>query len=364
MRCTVRSERLGRRCDYHGRVRATPRHANAAGSAPGEEWLEPLDRLRVRLLLAARPLSSRLAADRSSRVLVMAMLIVGSSLVLALRVPLWLLALGPVALGVPHLVADLRYCGIRTGLLTRRRLLLAGGLPMVAVGLGAGLWVGLVGMAAVFVVSKGPTGRRAAGALLASVAAIVAFRHPIGSTLLMAHAHNFVAVAMWWSWRARPRQHALIPLLVVGTSLLIVLGATDAVVEWGAGSSLASLGKAEHLARLAPDLPPHWGLRLVVLYAFAQSVHYGVWLHLVREDDRARPTPRTVRASYRALHAEFGSWALVAATAALVGLVGWSLLDLAGAREGYFRLAQFHGSLELCALALMLTEGRPCSSPG
>ena len=125
------------------------------GPAPGERWLEPWDRLRVRLLLATRPVSSRFAADRGARVSLLGATLVASALLLALRVPLWLLALGPLLLGVPHLLADLRYCGLRTGLLTRRSLLLAGGIPILAVGLGAGLWVGLLGMGLVFLVFLG-----------------------------------------------------------------------------------------------------------------------------------------------------------------------------------------------------------------
>jgi len=42
-----------------------------------------------------------------------------------------------------------------------------------------------------------------------------------------------------------------------------------------------------------------------------------------------------------------------------VALVGWALVDLADANRGYFRVARFHGHLELMAIALLLLERAP-----
>jgi cytochrome b561 len=98
--------------------------------------------------------------------------------------------------------------------------------------------------------------------------------------------------------------------------------------------------------------------RLVLAYAFAQSVHYMIWLRLVPEDDRERPSPRTFRASWQALRADLGPLVLAVAFACALGLAGWAVHDLARAHAGYFRFAQFHVLLELCVLATLLTEGR------
>jgi hypothetical protein len=101
-------------------------------------------------------------------------------------------------------------------------------------------------------------------------------------------------------------------------------------------------------------------MRLLVLYAFAQSVHYVVWLRLLPEDDRKSPTPRSFAQSYRALRADVGSLALWLFTLAALALAVWAAFDVGRARNGYIQLAFFHGYLELAAGALLWAErGRP-----
>ena len=103
-------------------------------------------------------------------------------------------------------------------------------------------------------------------------------------------------------------------------------------------------------------LEPTLGLRLVLLFTFAQSVHYVIWLRLIPEDDRERPTPRSFRASWRALIAELGPLVWLALALALV-IVSWALVDLAAARAGYLRLAHFHAFLEFAVLASLWLRG-------
>ena len=95
------------------------------------------------------------------------------------------------------------------------------------------------------------------------------------------------------------------------------------------------------------------------MFTFAQAIHYGVWLKLVPDDDRARATPPTFAASYRALRSDLGPVAVGVTAALCVGLAIWAVFDLAAASDGYFRMARFHGHLELSAAAVLLMEGRP-----
>jgi hypothetical protein len=331
--------------------------------ATGEALLYPLDWLRVRLLLASRPWSGRLAGDRDARVALVGAAIVLLSLVLTASVPLYVLALGPILFGVPHLVADLRYCGWRNGLLTRRSTLLACGIPLLVMGFWGGLPLGLVAVAAAFAFTPGRPAVRAIGATLALAAAAVTLAHPVTTTIVMAHAHNFIAVGLWWAWRPRQRKHLFVlAALVLGTALVLG-GAFDARLASSAGPSLTQLSFGSHAALLtgglAGDSQGAWAGRWVLLFAFTQAVHYGVWLHLVRDDERARATPRTFVRSYRVFRAEFGrlgAFVLPLALVLCLGLALWATVDLVHAREGYFRFAQFHGSLELCAVAVMLVR--------
>jgi hypothetical protein len=193
-----------------------------------------------------------------------------------------------------------------------------------------------------------------------------ALTHALDSTadLIFAHAHNFIAVAMWACWRPREsRMHVLVLVSFVLASAALMLGAGDFAWTSTLATNLpAGLDASAHVDSLAPALSHSWALRLVMLYAFAQAVHYGVWLRLVPEDDRPRATPRSFRASYLALRDELGSLLLAAFALASVGLAIWAVADLVEARAGYLRFARFHGMLELTAIALWVTFSTPAAT--
>ncbi|NVB40128.1 hypothetical protein G6O69_19940 [Pseudenhygromyxa sp. WMMC2535] len=320
-----------------------------------EHALAPLDRLRARTLRATMPVSSHFAARREPRVALIGALSVLAALIGVASFPLWMLALGPIVLGVPHLLADLRYCVVRPGWHRRPALWLGVGLPLVAVAVGADMAVGFAAVAGACVGLDGPRWRRLVGVLAAAIAAGVCMVAGPRSTLVLLHLHNAVALALWWRWREHEGGLRRWPALaVLGGCALILAGGLDAAFVEHAP---ARLDLAHHLQALAPGFSGAAALRLVLLFAFAQSVHYAIWLRLVPEDDRERATPRSFRASWRALVAELGPLAWVALAAAM-GLAAWALVDLAQARAGYLRLARFHLFLELALLASLWTRGR------
>jgi hypothetical protein len=178
--------------------------------------------------------------------------------------------------------------------------------------------------------------------------------------LVFAHAHNAVGVALWWAWRPRRSRLHWIPLALFAVgSVLIMSGALAPLAERTGGFV------APWTRLTAPGLA--WGLspwpfgplamRLLVLYAFAQSVHYVVWLRLVPEDDRPSTAPRSFLQSYRALRRDVGSLVIWLAALAALALAAWAAIDLGRARNGYIQLAFFHGYLELAAGALLWAEG-------
>lgn len=331
----------------------TARRALAVGFA----CAAGLDVVRLRVLRAAKTWARPFIRDRELRVALVGMVVVATAAATALWLPLWSLALGPLLLGVPHLLADVRYLVARPGHHRDRRLWWAAGLPLVLCGAGGGVTLGLVAATGTVLV-VGVERRRRRWALLGVGAGALALAlAPVSADLLFAHAHNFLAVALWWAWRRRRSWLHLVPVLLFGVlSAAIVFGLVDAAIIWGA--SRGGVTWPAQLATLAPGASADLGVRLVVLFAFAQSVHYGIWLRLVPEEDRDRATPRTFTASLRALERDVGAGMLLLAAALAAGLVAWALIDLAAARDGYFRLATFHGSLELCALAALIAGGR------
>lgn len=295
--------------------------------------------------------------DRELRVAAVFGVVVLSALLGTLIAPLWLLVLGPLIWGVPHIAADIRYLVVRTGFGRRLALGLLGGTTLVLVGAGADLLWGFVGSALVALAARASWRRRllVAGTLVGSGLAL----DHLGSVgaVAFAHLHNLVAVSLWWLWRPRRRRLHLLPLLLLalGSALLLSDAAVHIVgarFEWHAAGDSADA----QLGRLAPGLAPMLGMRLVLLFCFLQSVHYALWMHMIPDEARARDTVMTFRASAVDLERDLGRVGLWAIGALSLALVGWACWDMLAAGRGYYRMARFHGHLEVMAAALLVLE--------
>jgi hypothetical protein len=332
-------------------------HARWLGTAdrrvPFASLAGGLDALRLRFLRACMPLSGALAANREARIAIGTTLMVLLACVITMVAPVMLLALGPILLGVPHLLADVRYCVVRTGW-HRDRVARLAFIPIVATAFGAGLSIGLAAVGIVIVAARAPVRRKVIG--LGIVAGLIVLTTIAGRwwDVFIVHVHNFVAVGLWLAWRRRQRRWHLVPLAVIGVcSVLVCL--------WPAPLGLGVLGSIPErhwFVFLAPGLSEGLALRLVLLFAFMQSVHYGLWLRAVPDEDRKATTPRTFRASLRALERDVGRWLVWLTVLGTVGLALWAAADLFAARLGYLRFARFHAVLEFCVAALLLVESR------
>ncbi len=318
----------------------------------------PLDRVRLELLRSSGGLGRFFVRRREARVLFGGLFVVGVAFGLTVAAPFWLLALGPVIWGIPHVLSDLRYLGLRPGLHRRVELGLGVGLPIALAGAG---WYpvqsGLVAAVMAGLLARGPGLRKLVVFALGAGLFWISVRVGGIAFLIFVHAHNLVALALWWSWRpASGGWRIWVPLSFLAAGAALWFGWIEpsaGVTSWAP----RGMGGEYHLGQLAPELAEPWALRLVLLFAFAQAVHYGVWLRLIPEDDRAQPTPRTFGASFRALEKDFGSLLLWMSAVLMLGLAIWATMDLIGARSSYLRMALFHGFLELAAAALLFVEG-------
>jgi hypothetical protein len=328
-------------------------------------WLAPLDRARRNAFALAGPRLAAWMANRERRVALYGASVIVGALVLATVLPLWSLALGPIVLGVPHLLVDVRYLWMRPGFHRRLGVWLAVAAP-VAVGAitGRSAWGFAACLGAVAIARDTSMRRRVAVAIGAAVLLALAIVERRAVDLAFAHAHNLVALALWWAWRPRAtKAHVVLLALFVAASLAIGFGLVLPMISSGPDSWAA------HAFALAPFASPAIGIRIVILFAFAQSVHYGVWLRLVPEEDRTREAPRSFASSLRALRADVGLPILAIASALAMSLAIWAAFDVVAARAGYLRFAGFHGELELAAAALFFLERRnpsprtkPCSA--
>ncbi|MCC6332414.1 MAG: hypothetical protein IT380_00335 [Myxococcales bacterium] len=324
------------------------------------DFLAPLDAVRSALYRALAPWLRGLYADRPRRVAWMGALSVGTSFALVLAAPLWVLALGPVLLGVPHLVADLRYLVVKPGLHRHFVPASLAAACLVAVGFGAPSVVGLFAMVPAVLAARADGWKKGLALGVWLVLSVCAWRDEYAFLLAFLHAHNLLALALWWRVRPRDGRAAVTVLLVLAGAAALLFGLGDGVIAALGGFSSPGTGTdfTELVASIAPDVEPTLALHLVLSFAFLQSVHYALWVRLIPEDARERPAPRTFRASLQALAQDFGRPLLALACLVALGIAVWGAFDLPGARWGYLRLATFHGYLELAAGAWLWLEGR------
>ncbi len=332
-------------------------HAVAASISPIVQACRGLDYLRVRVLKALSPWIKPFIRRRELRVAVFGSTVVLIALAGTLVVPFWLLALGPIVWGIPHLVSDLRYLVFKPGWHRQKAFWFLVGVPLMVAGVGYHpMTFGLVATLGAVIVARGQWSRKCAVTLLVAAMGLAVWLLGDLSQLIFAHLHNFIAVMLWWFWRPRTGWMAgAMPVLFLLGTLAILFGWLTPMTAF-AGLAPASLPVSGYLETMSAGLAEPWAMRLVLLFAFAQAVHYGVWLRLIPEDDRAQPTPRPFAATLRMLQQDMGAVVLWVAVLLSAALAVWAVMDLAEARAGYLRLALFHGYLELAACAILFIQ--------
>jgi hypothetical protein len=295
--------------------------------------------------------------------------------VLALLAPTFLLIVGPLLLGVPHLVSDLRQLVLKPTLpRLARGLFLVGSAALLAARAAndSGVWrasrlePALASALLLGAIALASPGARASRAVVATLVALPlvgsALVWPRESQLLLGHAHNVVALLLWAALYSRTARAARVATAVA--LAIVALGAIFMLspLAWfgfqhGAQScfGLHSLAAAD---TLAPGVTStSLALGIVVSFAFLQSVHYAVWLHAIPQAATRGDASLTFRMSFRALRADLGSVGLTVCVglALLVPCAG--LVAPLVTKSLYLSLASFHGYLELAAAALFFVRG-------
>jgi hypothetical protein len=323
--------------------------------------LTPLDALRRAWLRVWGPYAKSLFRSRAKRVAWFGALSVALAFVFAVLLPLPMLAIGPLVLGVPHLLSDVRYLLVRQGLHRDLRFLALGLAPLALVWVPGGYkyvgaaWVGGA-------LASRSTGLKKVVVLSATLSLAWLYGY-LGAPamLFLAYAHNYIAAGLLLVVFTRSRIHAsAIVLMLLAGSALIVFGGVDALVLRshrpiaGLLSSSADLETA--MSQYALGMPAVIAMRLLVLFVFAQSVHYIVWLRALPDELREREGIRSFRASVRALRHEMSARVLFGFALLFAAIVVWGIFAPEAARLGYLQVASFHAHLELAFLAWWLCQ--------
>jgi hypothetical protein len=334
-----------------------------------ESLLLPLDRARTFLFVRAlrvAPLRPVLQKKRL-RVPLLIFLHAGVALVLSVFAPTLLLVAGPLLLGVPHVLADLRYLVLRPARSPAlRRLLLAGSALLFLSRLlevGGKSSMAQLEFAVAALVMMGATvlgaarlhsARTLSAIALTLLLSAAALAWPREAQLVLSHGHHLVALALWALLFRRARWRAIgVALGVLGVAALLL---TTPLAWWGFVHGLeAAFGL--HAFAAADTLAPGVGetklaLGIVSSFAFLQSVHYAVWLHAIPQEATPGEGTLTFRMSFRALVADLGWPALALSTLVVLAVPVAGLIAPLRVQTTYLSLSAFHAFLELWALGL------------
>lgn len=335
-------------------------------------WMEPLDSARrVAWRWSARTAWGRRALhDRAYRVEILAHAHMLVAFGLVLVAPLWLMLLGPLLLGVPHVASDLRYFVLQPPYRIRWRAVFLAPLALMVL-VRSLSWAGVpwsptweLGLgitsclALLWLVPLSPM-RRGVATVGLLVLWWVVHHNAWTALLIFAHAHNVIAMALWLGLYAKVASWwrvARIAAVWLAAVALLMSGLFDDF--WTNVPAIGGMTLWMMESSLAPDWLPPLSVRAVMVFGFAQSVHYAIWLRLVPQTLDPRPVPATFARSVERLELDWGragviALAVLAVAVPLLGLV-W---DAEGARVAYLVAVVFHGWLEVAAAILWMAGG-------
>ena len=300
-----------------------------------------------------------------------------AALALAMQAPLATTVLGLMAFGVLHNVLELRYVAGRFAAVLSGQLLVVLIALITAIVLCriAGMVVGpparlaeiLVGYAvlgaACIAALRGPLRVLALGVLV--VAAAVSLSWPAYHFVVLAHLHNVVPLFFLWEWARRLPSVSVrrwFRAVQIGWVLVIpALLLTGVFDQYFGGVSSSVAGFAGNPRPIvAASAPPatvitQMGVRLLVVFAFLQTMHYFVWVAFLPR--YAPDAARTFEARAPWLTGR-RAWALGAGLGAALAVL--FVIDYASGKAIYSAFASYHAYLEFPVLiALLLGLSRP-----
>jgi hypothetical protein len=354
------------------------------------EFADQLRSSALRLTLSSEWLRATFR-DRALRLLFLFLMALTVYLPLSIFFPLWVLIVGPILWGLPHIFASIRYIH-RTasdrgeekqarapvfrfvtgiwGAVTIFRILtdmdylsipfLPAGSELPEV---ASMIVAFLGCA--YLYRKRPR-RIAVGLLWVAPLVLASWAAPLWMAGAMVLLHNVVAFVYWY-FAARSRREKRVAAFAFGLFLaanaLIFAGCFDWLYSWylpAAAVPKAQLDYSQLGKFIAPwsDNNEVW-FHCVVAYALGQALHYFVWLKAIPDQHHHSEVPTSFRQSYRLFVSDFGP-ALALRIVVICGaaLATWAFLSLPMARTLYFAAAACHGYLEIAGLGLATARGR------
>lgn len=316
-----------------------------------------------------------------------------SALILSMWIPLWVLLLGPLVYGVPHIFSSMRYFHFAVSdqlnrPVQRSRLFAMTGFILVCVfsyrlvvtvnafGISTpqlsewrgSTYVELIALAITFIGASAIYRKslkivlRGLGLLIPFIAAF--YFYPaivIGAMVLI---HNFIAFIYWVLAAKTPSERKVAWgafVLTLGVTLAIFYGYLDILSPVGGPHLMLDFARLSILDTgrlIAPwSQETSFWIHACNAFAFGQSLHYFVWLKAIPDQNHYHDVPTSFRQSLGLLENDFGKSVAHLLVFLCVGsLIVWSLMSFQMARMVYFCLASYHGYLEIAGLGIVRSQ--------
>jgi hypothetical protein len=345
-------------------------------------FINQIDRWRADILRYLLKINyiNNLFYNRSQRIFFRFNLYVIIAFILSWTFPLWILIIGPIVFGIPHIVASFRFLqnGIlilekanlkikvfKMGIFISAILLMIRLLKIDFVDKQSINFLELVGTALfVFYISFISSAKRfikLGPILIFAVILILSQFYSLQLIGFLILFHNLIPF-IYWLRIVKDKENfkiALWALMVfIVLSILIMGGIFDLPHDYLMNMLNVHIGSVNFYNMAKAILPQvnqgEWYFRLVVLYSFGQSLHYFLWLNIIPDYKLKSKHTISFKQSLKLINLDCGQnivWWVLGGGGIFLLLIFVSSLE--NARNYYFSFAAIHGYLEIVSIPLI-----------
>ncbi|MEQ1721844.1 MAG: hypothetical protein ABL930_01620 [Pseudobdellovibrio sp.] len=298
--------------------------------------------------------------------------------------PLWVLLIGPIIWGVPHIISSLRYTNLSFSKSAQTQLLrfqfciwsavfvyrlLIDVFQFKLFWYDRPLMFEVTALLVSFVYQFHIYSRNnlkidfgfILSTVLFSILTVMTYYYPIQTALLALIGHNYLPLYAWYKSCQTPSDLKVFftsAFLYIVASLCIYFGVLDSVYATLPPSGNIAFLKWDYSEVISPfvvgEMDYKFWYHIVVLYAFSQAMHYFIWMKAIPENYQLQQYPPSFKWSFNRLVNDFGSGSIfVLLGICFLGLIMWLFLEFQTARLVYFSIASYHGFMEISALPFL-----------
>ena len=303
------------------------------------------------------------------------------NLVVSVCFPLWVLLVGPILFGTPHLISSLRYIPY----ITISKKILKLDFYLYFFSLMLTIFIFKLVQDHYFPIQNPQISKFNNLELLSFFASLIIFiliypqeskifrmlflgltiggaliKYPILSPGIFLLFHNFVAFIYW----IKSSQKISDKLIAIFSALIflilnyfIFMGLFDFIYQWVHLQNFLNFGQMNALEIgkniVAWETNYNLFIHATIAYAFGQSLHYFIWIKVIPQLNHYHHVSPSFKMSYKILKRDFKFLLIPISSLMILGSTFWFWIDLSTARNIYFALALFHGFFELAGLGLI-----------